>query len=345
MFPGVRLRSPGYQTITLADTVYPFVGGAAAVTINVGPINHFEVTAPASGTAGSSFNVVLTAFDAGDNRVIAYADSVHFTSDDGNATLPADYTFVAGDQGMHTFPGLILTRAGADTITVTDKNAAVAGSVSVNVASAAASRLLLSAPPTASANFPISIVVTAQDLYGNRAGSYAGTVQFTSSDGQASLPPNYAFQAGDNGSHTVSGFTLKTPGSQTVTAADTVASSITGSAMIPVVSDPPLTAMSRTLRVPLGRPFFLVVATFTDADPTPGPSANFSATIDWGDGTSSPGVVTGPDGGPFLVSGSHQYNNLAALAKDIVTVTIRDNGGAVAVVTTNLRFWPRPFSN
>ncbi len=171
-------------------------------------------------------------------------------------------------------------------------------------------------------------------------------MQFTSGDSQASLPPNYTFQARDNGSHNVNGFTFKTLGSQTLTATDTVTSSITGSsAPIIVVSDFPLTATGRILRVPLGKPFSLVVATFTDADPAPGPATNFSALIDWGDGTSSLGVVSGPNSGRFLVSGSHQYSTLSAIEKDTVTITIQDSGGFITNVKSNLRFWPRLSSN
>src|SRR5207253_7106808 len=50
----------------------------------------------------------------------------------------------------------------------------------------------------------------------------------SSSDGQAALPADYAFVAADAGVHTLSA-TLKTAGSQALTATDTVTSTITGS--------------------------------------------------------------------------------------------------------------------
>ena len=49
-----------------------------------------------------------------------------------------------------------------------------------------------------------SFTVTAQDAYGNRATGYTGTVHFTSSDAQASLPVDYTFTAADAGMHTFS---------------------------------------------------------------------------------------------------------------------------------------------
>ena len=66
--------------------------------------------------------------------------------------------------------------------------------------------------------------VTAEDAYGNTDTSYAGSVKITSSDGQAVLPPN-AKLTGGVGTFDV---TLKTSGSETITATDTATSGITG---------------------------------------------------------------------------------------------------------------------
>src|SRR5207248_11085494 len=58
---------------------------------------------------------------------------------------------------------------------------------------------------------------------------YTGTVAFTSSDAQASLPPSYTFQAADAGFHVFTGaVVLRTPGTQSVTATDTGNAAITG---------------------------------------------------------------------------------------------------------------------
>ena len=70
-----------------------------------------------------------------------------------------------------------------------------------------------------------TVTVTAKDAYGNTATGYAGTVKITSSDGKAVLPANAGLTSGV-GSFTV---TLKTAGTQSITATDTVTSSITGS--------------------------------------------------------------------------------------------------------------------
>ena len=70
-----------------------------------------------------------------------------------------------------------------------------------------------------------AVTVTAKDVYGNMATGYAGTVAITSSDSKAVLPSNSGLTGGV-GSFTV---TLETAGSQSITATDTVTSSITGS--------------------------------------------------------------------------------------------------------------------
>jgi hypothetical protein len=69
-----------------------------------------------------------------------------------------------------------------------------------------------------------------------------------------------------------------------------------------------------------------VVATFTDADPN-GTVADHSATIAWGDGTTSPGTI-GPG---FTVTASHRY---AVAGTYAVKVTIKDRRGASAVADT-----------
>jgi hypothetical protein len=59
------------------------------------------------------------------------------------------------------------------------------------------------------------------------------TVHFTSSDPAALLPPDYYFTRADAGSHTfTNGFTLMTPGNQTISGAIHDATGIKGSATV-----------------------------------------------------------------------------------------------------------------
>src|SRR3954469_6775409 len=50
-----------------------------------------------------------------------------------------------------------------------------------------------------------------------------------------------------------------------------------------------------------------IVASFTSNDPTPQNAANYSASINWGDGTTVSGSVTANLSGGFNVSGTHTY--------------------------------------
>ena len=149
------------------------------------------------------------------------------------SSVPSDYTFVAGDNGVHTFTnGVTLVTAGSKTVTATDVAiSSITGSASVTVNAAAATHIGVSAPSGGTVGVAFSYTVTALDQFNNTATGYTGTVHFTKSDtGAGSLvPSDYTFVAGDNGVHTFSnGVTLVTAGNQTVTAADTVSSSITG---------------------------------------------------------------------------------------------------------------------
>jgi len=71
-------------------------------------------------------------------------------------------------------------------------------------------------------------------------------------------------------------------------------------------------------------------ATFTDEDPN-GTSSDYTATIDWGDSSTSSGTVSpGSGSGPYTVSGTHTYS---ATGTYTITTTIDDEGGSQTVAT------------
>jgi hypothetical protein len=83
----------------------------------------FKLTQPSTAVAGTPFNFTLTALNpsGGLGTDISYVGTVHFTSSDtaSGVVLPANFTFVPGDQGSMTFSATLKT-AGAQTITATD---------------------------------------------------------------------------------------------------------------------------------------------------------------------------------------------------------------------------------
>src|SRR5262249_32606428 len=143
---------------------------------------------------------------------------------DAQAVLPANATLTSGTGSF----SVTLKTAGSQTVTATDTTtSSITGSAtSTENPRAASTCTATGAPSPLTAGSSTSVTVTARDAFGNTATGYAGTVRFTSSDGQATLPANATLTSG-TGSFSV---TLKTAGSQTVTATDTTTSSITGSA-------------------------------------------------------------------------------------------------------------------
>jgi hypothetical protein len=203
------------------------------------PATHFSVTAPASATAGTAFNFTVTALDASNRMATNYSGTVHFTSTDGQAVLPANSMLT---NGMGTFSAT-LKSAGSQSITAIDTVTAsiTSTSSSINVAPGTASHFSVTAPGTANVGVAFNIAVTALDASNNTAASYSGTAHFTSTDGQAVLPANSTLT---NGTGTFS-VTPKTIGSQTITATDTITASITGtSSSISVTAAGPLAITS-----------------------------------------------------------------------------------------------------
>jgi hypothetical protein len=89
-----------------------------------------------------------------------------------------------------------------------------------------AASLVLTGPSSATAGTPFTVTVTVYDAWGNVATGYLGTVTFSCTDAAATLPSDYPFQAGDQGSQSFQ-VTLMTPGTQRLTVTDTANPALT----------------------------------------------------------------------------------------------------------------------
>jgi uncharacterized repeat protein (TIGR01451 family) len=99
------------------------------------------------------------------------------------------------------------------------------------------------------------------------------------------------------------------------------------------VADAPLTGIgiTRTTVNPVTGP----VAMFTDADPF-GTASDYSATINWGDGSPVTGATISTSGSTFVVNGTHTYAGSGPFVFT-VQVSICDVGGACTHATSTLK--------
>jgi hypothetical protein len=230
----ITLKTAGTQALTATDTRSSGITGMlAGIVVSPDVLSQLRVAGfPSPITAGTAGMVTVAATDAYGNTIAGYRGTVHFRSSDGQAGLPLDYTFMAADNGVHTF-SVTLKTAGTQALTATDTmNANITGTqTGIMVSPAVTSSLLVAGfPSPITAGTSGMVTVTAKDAYGNTTPGYRGTVHFGSSDGQAGLPLDYTFMAADNGVHTFS-VTLKTAGTQTITATDMMTGGITGTQM------------------------------------------------------------------------------------------------------------------
>jgi hypothetical protein len=330
---GATLKTAGNQTLTATDTVASKLTGTSG-SINVSPAvaTHFGVSAPTTATAGTAFTFKVKALDAYNNTATGYAGTVHFTSSDPAASLPADTTLT---NGSGSFSATLKT-AGSRTLTATDSvtSSLTGTSGAVSVSPAAASHFGVSAPTTATAGAAFTFTVTAFDPFNNTATGYAGTVHFTSSDAQASLPANATLT---NGAGSFSA-TLKTAGNQTLTATDTATSSITGTSNAIFVSRAAAShfSVSAPAKATAGTSFALSV---TAQDPFGNTATAYTGTVHFT--SSDPAASLPPDS--TLTNGAGSFNatlntggSQTVTATDTATSSITGTSNAIDVIALSL---------
>lgn len=208
------------------------------------------------------------------------------------------------------------------------------------------------APGAASATATLTAVVADAPLSGTPATlslsegvAFSGTVATVSdsnpngSVGELSATIDWGDGATTTGTITSGGGALQVSGSHTYVEGGAYQPLVTvkdaGGASVAVfdsaiVADYPLTATGATITLREQSTSSSAVATFTDADPDGGSASEYTATIDWGDGATTPGTVSGSSGS-YRVSGSHAY---ADEGRHTLTVVVRDTGGSSATASS-----------
>jgi autotransporter-associated beta strand protein len=339
-YPGVKgtalpANKIGYITVSGANVLLNIADPALTVS-----------GFPSSQTAGVAGSVTVTAKDPNGNTATAYIGTVHFTSTDPLAVLPADYTFLPSDNGTHTF-SVTLKTAGAQAVTATDTavGAATGTQSGITVTPASATTLTVSGfPASKTVGIADTVTVTAKDAYGNTATGYSGTVHFTSSDPLAVLPSNYTFLPSDNGTKAFS-VTLNTVSGPTVsiTATDTDTGTITGmQSGITVLAD----TIAATLEVTgfpnpqtAGTPGSVTV---TAKLASGGTVTSYAGTIHF---TSTDGAAVLPINYTFLPgdNGTHTFTDgvtLKTVAGGTKAITATDTGTAITGTQSGIAVTP-----
>jgi photosystem II stability/assembly factor-like uncharacterized protein/PKD repeat protein len=239
----------------------------------------------------------------------------------GPFTVSGSHTYA--DEGVETV-----------TVTVTDSDGATTGTASESVVVADAP-IFLNAPAaplaaTEGAAFSGAVAVLSDQNPGDHTDDFTAKIDWgdgRSSAGAVVYDPSsqlYSVSGSETyqhaGTYTVK-VTVVDAGGQSASVTETI-----------TVADAPLTGTPVTLNSVEGATFGGTAATFTDANPFAA-LTDFSATINWGDGTTTPGTLKKSGVGAFGVTGVHVY---AEEGTYNVNVTVNDVGGSTTTIASTM---------
>ena len=223
----VTFKTSGTQFLTATDThTSSLTAVSGAIAVSPGLVSHYGLGGvPISTTAGVPLDFTVTAEDTYNNIVTAYPGTVVLvTSDSAASFVPATSTLTSG-VGVFS---VTLRTAGAQTVTAHDEvDLGLTDTTSpISVSAAAFAHFALNGTPgSTSAGTAFGFTVLAQDAFNNIAFGYSGTVALSSSDSAAVFVPATSTLVNGQGTFRV---TLKTAGTQTLTAQDTTSSTLVG---------------------------------------------------------------------------------------------------------------------
>ena len=312
-------------TVTVADVGGATTAAAGSAIVGDAPLTAGTLTV-GNGVAGVTPAPLAFAFT--DANPAATASDFTATIDWGDSTSSAGTVAASSTgfsaQGSHTY-----AHAGTYTVTVTvtdvgGSTASATGSTTITAPPLTAGTLTIGAGVEGVTASPLTFgftdgnpLATAADFtatitWGDSTTS-AGTVTAAGGGFTATDSHTYA----DEGSYPVSVTVTNTGGSTT---------SASGPA---TVADAPLAAGALTIGTGVaGVTAAPLTFSFTDANPA-APVSDFTATINWGDSTTSTGTITAAGGG-FTVQGSHTYSHSGTFT---VAVAVDDGGGSTTSTT------------
>lgn len=196
-----------FSAFTSTHGVEPYIACAA-------PTAQFAHTLPASIISATEIAFTVAPLDADGGPVPCYTGTVHITSSDSAATLPADFSFIAG-QTPQPF-AVTLRTPGAQSVTITDT---VTGSITtsfvVNVGASPVHSTITALPVAIIANGTATSTITirTKDATGADLTSGGGTLVLETSRGTISSPVDQG-----DGTYTATLTSSTVAGTATITA-------------------------------------------------------------------------------------------------------------------------------
>jgi hypothetical protein len=290
---------------------------------------------PISAVEGSAFNGQVATLHATDTSAPASQFTASIAWGDGS---PASAGSVAGGGGTFTVSGShTYTEEGTYTATVTITDTSNGNTTTVQDPVTVADAALTAGALTTSTAGVEGVTPTTAAFTFTDANSFATGADFsatcdwgdgTTSSGSVSGGPGSGPYTADCGSHQ---YTEEGTYAVTVAVTDDGGSSTSASGAASV-ADALLTSACAALPNSL-QSFSGNTATFNDANPS-GTLADFTATITWGDGSSSTGTVSGgPGTATYTVSGSHAYLTTGVFT---ITTAVADDGGSKTTATCSV---------
>ncbi len=219
-FSNLRINKVGSGYTLVASSSGLTGATSSAFSLTPGNATRFRLSAPVSATAGTYFDVTVTALDAFDNIATGYAGTAKFTiSGNSPGNTPLINGSVVARFSVST-PSASASITATDTVTST-----ITGSTTLAIVPGPTSKFQVFFASSPTAGTPINVTVNAKDFLNNSTPTYTGTIRFTSTDATAILPADSVITNGTG----VFPATLKIATSATVTATDVSTPSIKGS--------------------------------------------------------------------------------------------------------------------
>jgi hypothetical protein len=308
-------------------------GGASASTTSSARVADAALSATGAALVaveGSTLSGIVASFTDADPNAVAGKYSATITWGDGHVssgTVTANPTGGFNVTGSNTYAA-----AGNYSVGVAIQDS---GGASASVSShAMVADAPLSGTGTAlvavEGNLFSGVVASFTDADPNAlAGNYSATINWgdgSSSAGTVSRNGKGGFDVSGQHSYAEEGSVVTSVTISDVGGASTRVSGTT------TVGDAPLTATSVAATATFGSPFSGVLARFSDADAT-APIGDYSASTDWGDGSTTAGTIAADGHGGYTVTNGHAYAKPGSFT---VQTTVRDKGGSSALVSTQL---------